>query len=216
MKRTITFLAILFLAFPVFSQFDFGVKAGVSSSSIKAEETLPAATGENYDQLKVEATNAKLGFHGGLFARVSLLGAFVQPELLFSTGGGEVTIQELNANKDVIKETVKEQTYNKIDVPIMAGLRFGILRLQLGPVGSVMLSNKSALEAYHEDYKQKFNSMTWGYQFGVGVDLFRKITLDLKYEGSLSKLGAGVEIDGQEYDFDTRANQFVLNAGIVF
>lgn len=216
MKRAIPFLTLLFLSVPVFSQFDVGVKAGVTSSSLKAEETLPAAAGQNYDQLKVQATNAKLGFQGGLFARLSLLGAFVQPELLFSTGGGEVTIRELDANKEVIASTVQDQTYNKLDMPIMAGLRFNILRLQAGPVGSLMLSNNSALEAYSDDYKQKFNSMTWGYQVGLGLDLFRTITLDLKYEGSLSKLGAGVEINGQEYDFDTRANQFVLNVGLVF
>ena len=39
------------------------------------------------------------------------------------------------------------------------------------------------------DYEEKFNGATWGYQVGVGLDIFKKITIDVKYEGNLSKLG---------------------------
>ncbi|MFC2087799.1 porin family protein [Bacteroidota bacterium] len=215
MKRIITVLIVLLMSTSISAQLDFGVKAGITSSSLKAEETLPAAINQNFDELKVQATNAKFGFQGGIFARVSLLGVFIQPELLLSSGGGEVTIQELNANKDVINEVVKEQSYNKLDLPVMAGFKLAFLRLQVGPIGSLMLSNKSALADY-DGYEQKFRSMTWGYQAGIGMDIFKKLTLDLKYEGSLSKLGNGVEINGQDYDFDSRVSQFVFNVGILF
>lgn len=216
MYRLLAIISLFLISsYPAFSQFDYGLKAGITSSSLSADETFPAAVNQDFDKLKVEATNARLGFQGGAFARISLLGIFIQPELLFSSGGGEVTIQELDANDEIINEKIKKQTYNKLDLPVMAGISFGMARLQVGPVGSLMLSNNSALADY-ESYEEKFRQITWGYHAGIGIDFFETITLDLKYEGSLSKLGSGVEIDGTNYTFDNRSSQLVLNLGIMF
>ena len=104
---------------------------------------------------------------------------------------------------------VKDQQFNKIDMPIMVGMKFGPARVQLGPIASIVLSNKSALADYG-NYEEEFNGATWGYQVGVGLDLGESIILDAKYEGSLSRLGKGVKIGGETRNFDSRTNQFVV------
>jgi hypothetical protein len=78
-----------------------------------------------------------------------------------------------------------------------------------------MLDQQSALEAAG-NYKEEFNGATWGYQVGVGLDLLNTLTLDAKYEGSLSKLGDQVTIGDKPFDIDNRPNQFVVTVGLFF
>ena len=66
------------------------------------------------------------------------------------------------------------------------------------------------------DYKEEFNGATWGYQIGVGLDILKKVTIDLKYEGNLSKLADGVKIGDQTMNFDSRNSQFVATLGFFF
>ncbi|MCK7536999.1 MAG: hypothetical protein MZV63_41575 [Marinilabiliales bacterium] len=66
------------------------------------------------------------------------------------------------------------------------------------------------------DVKEEFNGTTWGYQVGLGLDVFKKLTIDLKYEGSLSKLGDGVKIGGEVQDFDSRNSKIILSLGWIF
>ena len=79
-----------------------------------------------------------VGFHFGLFGRIKIANFFVQPELLFTSSGGQVKVQDITSNT----ETIKNQTYNKIDIPVLAGLKFGPARIEVGPVASFMLITK--------------------------------------------------------------------------
>jgi hypothetical protein len=139
---------------------------------------------------------------------------YIQPEVLFSTSTTEVQIQEIDQGT-VVDEVTKEQKFNKIDVPLMAGWKFGPARIQFGPVASIVLSNESAIEAAY-DYEEEFNKATWGYQVGAGLDLFSTLTLDIKYEGSLSKFGDGIVVGDTKREFDSRPNQFIFSLGIFF
>ena len=99
----------------------------------------------------------------------------------------------------------------------MLGYKAGPLRLQAGPVGTIMLSSDPALDMFETiDVEEEFNGATWGYQVGIGFDLFKKLTLDIKYEGNLSKLADGVNIGDQDFSFDSRNNQLVASIGFFF
>ena len=98
----------------------------------------------------------------------------------------------------------------------MVGYKAGPLRLQAGPVGTIMLSTDPSLDGFMEmDYKEEFNGATWGYQVGIGLDI-KKITIDVKYEGNLSKLADGVKIGGETRSFDSRNSQLVATLGFFF
>ena len=215
MKRFTLLMAALLIAGTSFAQIDFGVKAGVTSTSVNTDETMQNLQNQDYESLKVQGANAKVGFQGGVFGRIALLGIYVQPELLFSSTSSEVEVTKLYESQDPVSE-VRTQEFQKLDFPIMAGFKFGPARIQVGPVGSLVLSGESAVSEVVEGYEQKFNSATWGYQAGVGLDLFNKLTVDLKYEGNLSKLGDEVSIGEQNYEIDSRASQWVLNVGFFF
>ncbi|MCF8336086.1 MAG: PorT family protein [Bacteroidales bacterium] len=220
MKKVYIILFLMVIALPgVFGQLQFGVKGGIVSSSTSLDTritNLPQNQDINYDALEMEAMESKVGFQAGFFGRISLASLYVQPELLFTSTGSKVKVTEVyESSTQENVETVKNQEFKKIDIPLMAGFKFGPARIQAGPVGSIMLDHQSAIEAA-TNYKEEFNGATWGYQVGVGLDLFNALTLDAKYEGSLSKLGERVKIGDKAYSIDNRPNQYVVTLGIFF
>ena len=62
-----------------------------------------------------------------------------------------------------------------------------------------------------------YNNLTFGYQAGIGVDIIKRITLDLRYEGSLQKYQTQIEnVAGTKFTLDDRPNAFLLSVGIMF
>jgi len=221
MKRFYLVLLLTVFALPsVFGQLQFGVKGGIVSASSTLDKNLTQEqlmeANVEYDELKMKAQDAKVGFQAGLFGRLSIAALYVQPELMFTSTSSRVKVNEVYSNGiDSTYSTIKNQEFKRIDIPIMVGWKFGPARLQAGPVGTIMLDQKSALEAAG-DYKEEFNGAAWGYQVGVGLDLLNTLTIDAKYEGSLSKLGESVTIGNADYSIDNRPNQFIVTVGLFF
>jgi len=219
MKRFYLILLVMLFTLPAaFGQLQFGIKGGIVSASSNMDTKLTDLPSQevNYDQLKVKAQDSKVGFQAGLFGRISLAALYVQPELMFTSTGSRVKVTEIyEGDQQENVEIIKNQEFKKIDIPIMVGWKFGPARIQAGPVGSIMLDQQSAIEAA-ANAKEEFNGATWGYQAGVGLDLFNTLTLDAKYEGSLSKLGESVKIGNKSYSIDNRPSQFVITVGLFF
>ncbi len=197
----------------------FGFKGGVTSSNVKFNnKTLDQiSTTSGAKDFLVEQGNSKMGLQFGFFGRIQIVGFFIQPELLFSHSQGEVQLTDVTSSQ-VYQET---QKFNKIDIPVMVGWKLGPARLGLGPVASFMLNESDGLRSKlasltTETTKNNFKNATFGYQIGVGLDILKKIALDVKYEGNLSKLGSGLTLDGTNYKFDQRNPQWIFSVGIFF
>jgi len=195
----------------------FGFKAGVSSTNVKFDDIKNIESSDGLKEYAIKQGDSKMGFHAGLYGRIQLLGLFVQPELLFTHSEGEVVLADVTASQ-MYTET---QKFNKIDIPVIVGWKFGPARLGIGPVASFMLSESDGLKdklssISSEATENNFRKATFGYQIGVGLDILKKITLDVRYEGNLSKLGNGITLGGKDYKFDQRNPQFIFSAGIFF
>jgi hypothetical protein len=195
----------------------FGIKGGVTSSNVKFDDITNIQTSDNLKEFAVEQGNSKMGMQFGFFGRIQIVGFFIQPELLFAHSQGEVLLTDVTAGQ-VYKET---QKFNKVDIPVMVGWKLGPARIGLGPVASIMLSESDGLKdkltsLAGETTTNNFKNATFGYQVGVGLDILKKITLDVKYEGNLSKLGSGIKLGDTNYSFDQRNPQWIFSVGIFF
>ncbi|WPP49873.1 porin family protein [Catalinimonas niigatensis] len=204
MKRILLITAALTLfAYSSYAQFfTLGPKVGISSSKIQVKQDVEG----------IISGDAGVGFHAGLFARVSILGFYVQPEALFTSTRGQIVIDEPGSSTI---NAVQDLTYNKLDVPVMLGFKIGpLLRLNAGPIFSMLLSNDARTDGTVDEIEQNYKDATVGYQVGVGLDI-SKITLDLKYENNLSALGESVTIPGvnQPFETDTRNQLIQLSLG---
>ena len=212
MKRTIILLvALAFIGTTVSAQFiKFGVKTGVNFSKLKFDDIRDIEVG-NIDYKLSEDENFT-GFHIGVMSRIKIFAAYLQPELYFNTSGGKVLLEEMAGTA----EHVKKIKYNKIDLPILVGGKLGFLRLNAGPVASVILSTDSELTEIIPEMETLSKNASLGFQAGAGFDLFKTLTFDFRYEGGLSKVGDKLSLDNQDFAFDSRASKFMLSVGFFF
>lgn len=213
MKKSILIVLSVFLALPAFSQVNFGLKAGVSTTNVKMDDVKTLTSGET--EYLVDAINgANYGFHAGAFVRFSMLGFYIQPELVFASRTDEYTVADAETPTE---ETIKKQQFNRLDLPIMLGTKLGPIRLNAGPAARLLINSPKDLIAEVDDLKAMYNDLTFGYQAGIGVDIVKRITIDLRYEGSLQKYQTKIEnAAGTTVTLDDRTNAFLLSVGIMF
>lgn len=211
MKKLSIILFAALISLPAFSQIKFGIKAGASTNSLTMDNVKQIATGSSTYSVQM-LEEAKYGFHGGLFMRVKLLALYVQPELLFASKSSAYKVT--NVTTGTVKDVV--QSMNKLDIPVMVGLKFGPVRVNAGPAGSLLIGSPKEL-INDPNLKSSYAKMSIGYQAGVGLDILKKLTIDLRYEGSLKKYQTQIEnLAGTTVNLDDRPNAFLFSLGLMF
>ncbi len=154
--------------------FRIGIKGGVNLSSVKV-----ASLSTNLEN--------KTGYQLGAFARIGRT-FFLQPEVYFTAK--EVNVDVLNSlttNQGVVGFSQKS-----LDVPLLAGIKLGPLRVLAGPVASYAISASTSPDAAVKSYfsgtsQDIINRSSFSYQAGIGFDILN-LSLDLRYEGTMSEL----------------------------
>lgn len=207
MKKLLVLALVLFCSFTTFSQVRFGIKAGAATTTVP---TYDVSTGEN----NIEALkNAAFGFHAGLFLRMTLMKMYIMPEVVFASTTYDYNVSTAAAPND--PEEVS-QKFDKLDIPILFGFMLGPLRINAGPAASILISSPKELIS-NPDFADLYRSATFGYQAGIGVDIANKLTIDLRYGGSLSKkFGDEVTIGSQTFNLDHREPSILLSLGFMF
>jgi hypothetical protein len=205
MKKLLVLFLAVFIALPAISQVKFGLKVGASTTSISMDDITLTHGSASY--LVEKAEDAGYGLHLGAFLRVNISKLYIQPEVLFATRSNDYKV----TNTNTMVDSVKSQTFNRLDIPVMIGVKFGPVRINAGPVGSVNIGSPKQL-IDDPDFKAVYAGMTFGYQAGVGLDLFKKLTIDMRYEGGLSKFQSKIG----DIALDDRPNAFLLSVGYMF
>jgi hypothetical protein len=218
MKKILLFVSILAFSTNISAQdFSWGPKLSLSSPSLKLKDVKELGTVDEFVDL-LEERDAKLGYQIGVFARVSLLGIYVQPEVLFSNSSTELKFTDvIDENTELVD--VINVSMNKIDIPVMFGKRFlRVFRVNAGPVFTLLLSDNIKQEGLSDSFKEvkaNYKNSTVGLQVGAGLDL-SILTIDLRYELGLQSISDNITISGTEFSTDQRLNQFLLSVGIKF
>jgi len=208
MKKLILTLAAAFLLiqFADAQIFQFGIKGGLGVNKLKMEDlsspdaAYELATGDNV-----------VGYHLGIQTRIKLAMLYVQPELYFNDAGGCLTHDNGVDIRDINIEI------KRIDLSVLLGLKFGPARVGIGPVGSFVVKDEvvTSIAEIEPDASIFTSSMTWGFQAGIGLDL-SKISLDVRYEGALNKLGDSFDVGTSNFKLDARPSQWVFSLGFWF
>jgi Outer membrane protein beta-barrel domain len=214
MKKFLVIALVILISVPAISQIKFGIKAGVSTTNLNMP-SLKTITSGNTAYTIDAISSAKYGFHGGVFLRLTLLGIYLQPELLLSTRTNEYTITNVTTGQSTAS-FIASQKFNKLDIPVMLGFKLGPLRLNAGPAASLLINSPKDIIT-DNNYKAMYSRMTFGYQAGVGFDLLKTLTFDIRYEGSLKKYQNQIEnLTGTKFNLDDRADAFLFSVGLMF
>ncbi len=203
-------IAVLFISVSANAQlFQYGLKAGINFSSISMDEVTGITDGSQvYDLVTGESV---AGYQAGLMTRVNIAMLFVQPELYFTTTGGVVEQVYESGTKELL-----DVKFNRFDIPLLVGVKLGPARVNAGPVGSMVISSVNELVEVSQDLETLTGGLTWGFQAGIGVDLFKKLAIDARYEGSLSQYGDSFTVGGMDHTLDARPSQWIVTVGYWF
>lgn len=235
MKKTFLLMAaVLILSSSAFAGGGFGLSLGPK-------------VGYQTAVLSYRQADIKDGFMNhftvGLFGRVEIGGFYIQPEALWFKTSNAFT---LNTNYDVTTlipgVTIPsgagvEFTLNamNIQVPILLGYKLNIIdnllaiRAQVGPTLNFVIPQKTlvnqtigsteSVEVSNESFDTK--SIAFGLQGGLGVDVLKRITLDINYNFGITKMFGAEVINntswGQYIDTnnisDVHTNMFMVTIG---
>jgi len=211
MKKIMALILVAFIAIPIFAQFKWGIKAGLSTNSISMDKAVQL-TGQAGTYTVKALTNSNFGYHGGLFVRLTLLGVYLQPEVLFATTENKYNV----TNPGVTTPHEVLQKLNNLSIPVMVGFKIGPIRINAGPAGTVALNTPKEL-IIDPQLNNIYNRMSFGYQAGLGFDLLKILTFDVRYEGSLQKYQTQIQSTlGTKVALDNRPNAFLFSVGIMF
>lgn len=183
--------------------FNFGIKGGINYNS--------------NGNLKTDITNIRVssdqetGYHIGILTEMKLpLWLYLRPELYYTHTNSSYNHNSLGGSN--IKG---ELTMDKIDVPVLLGLRFlKIGRIFLGPSFHYNMNTKLKGSDIIDDLKKiSSDDFTVGGQFGLGLEL-GKLGFDVRWETGLSDSEAKFvheNIDLGGLSIDTSQQQFILS-----
>ncbi len=229
MKRILIAAALLFTANVAMCQiFALGIKGGLNSTKLKMKDVVQPLKDANGNETRttitMEEAASDLGFHVGGFARINALVMFVQPEIYYTNMSSHIKISTsdiLSSTRYEDESETAEVKNHRIDIPVIVGAKFGPARLGLGPVASFNLKSKTKVsnqmkEQIGAGLDGAKNTATFAMQIGAGLDILKKLTLDLRYEFGLSKMGDELTVGKQSFKTDQRANSFIASIGWMF
>lgn len=204
MKKLLVFTLAALLVLPAFSQINFGLKLGANTTTVPKYDV---TAGTN----PIEALkDAQWGLQAGAFLRIGIKSIFIQPELMLASNTYEYNVST-STGSDFL-----EQKFTRLEIPVLLGVKLGPLHINVGPSADIHIGSPEAL-IDHPDFGDLYRSATFGYQAGLGVDLFKKLVLDARYGGSLSeRFGESVTIGDQTFNLDSRQPSFIISLGIMF
>lgn len=199
--------------------------------------------------LSYQKADIKAGFSNhftaGIFGRVTVGRVYVQPEVLYfkTSNVFDAHVIGVEENENLFNLPTGANvnlTLNQMNlqVPILVGfnvidLDVVTLRAQVGPTANFVLQSKTlydqtytlegqTAEIANTTTDEKFNpkSISWGVQAGLGVDVLKRITLDINYNFGLSKMFDALNETtlGETFDFsnidNTKQNMFMVTVGI--
>lgn len=205
MKKLFLMIIAVFVTMAVYPQVKFGLKAGVATNTVP---TYDINTGTN----NIEAyKDASFGYHAGAFLRITLMGMYIMPEVVFAS-----TSYDYKVTTAEDPEVIKTQKFDKLDIPVLLGFKLGPVRINAGPSASILIGSPKELIS-DPNFSDLYRSATFGYQAGLGFDIVSHLTFDLRYGGSLSKkFGESVTIGSQTFNLDQRESSVMLSIGYMF
>jgi len=208
MKNLIFAIFALLLANTAQAQFfGLGLKGGLNTQINHPDDITIGNGGDPKLNFGVDGRN--FGTQFGAYMRFGKK-FFVQPEVLFNSNKIDYKI-----GASGVGEVIKNEKYQFLDIPVLMGVKLGPVRLQAGPVGHYFLKSTSELTDF-DGYEARFKQITWGWQGGLNIG-FKRISLDLRYEGNFSKQGNHITFFGDQYNFSESPARLIvgLNFAIV-
>lgn len=207
MKKLLLCLCLGIICCTLNAQIKFGIKAGAGSTSLNAED-FNVLSADGREQFNLALEDANLSLYGGFLVQLRFGNILIQPELVYNSNSADFRVDSIGFS------SITNEKYQYLDIPLLVGIKLGPLRLMAGPEGHVFLNSTEGFLDF-DGYKQDFQSLTVGWQGGIGLDIW-KLALDLRFQGNLTNFGDHIRFNGRNYDFNDEPNRFLFSVAYIF
>lgn len=158
-----------------------GIKGGLNLSNLYVND--------------VHDENARIGWHGGLYAQLFSNEAFaIQPEVNFSTKGTGITYGSVNnTSVNINHDTRINLSY--LDIPVLAVFKLGrAAEIHVGPYWSYLLKAEIRNKGNNPDNefdtidRDNFDNWDYGLVGGIGFNLGKAAQLGARYNYGLNEI----------------------------
>lgn len=202
-------------------------------------------------KLSYYKADIKAGFSNhftvGIFGRVTIGRIYLQPELLYFKTSNVFDVTATGTDSDNLFNLPAGANINmtlnsmNLQMPILLGMnildtKLITLRAQVGPTANFVIKSQTIYDETYSldgqqhdlekntDADQDFDtkSISWGLQAGLGVDVLKRITLDINYNFGMSNIFNSLNDTalGNTFDFTnidrTKENIFMVTIGFKF
>lgn len=204
MKKLFFIFAIVAFTNIAFTQVNFGIKAGLNTINVNDE-----IINLNVNDFSFAVDEAQYGFHAGIFLRAKLGPILLQPELVFNSDNVDYTFDQ-----GALGQSIVNQKYRSVDLPVLVGIKLGPIRLLGGPVAHYQF--ESIVDIREDIISEDIGSnVALGLQVGGGFDI-KKLTFDIRYEVNGNKIGDSLSVLGEGINFSQNRNRIVASVGYKF
>lgn len=175
----------------------FGVKGGLNFTNFYKDD--------------IDDRNGLVGFNAGLYGRFMITeGVAIQPELLYTTRGAEVTWSGF------FQDSRSSVNLGYVQVPVLLSVNIlPFLNIHAGPYAGYLVNararNKSTSNFFNfedEVNMDNYNRFDYGLSGGIGLD-FAKFHVGARYDYGLATIGKERSFLGNNYTFPDAKNSAV-------
>ena len=205
MKKHLFFSSLFFLSVAAMAQstVSFGIRGGVTNSSVKgdAAENLQSMIKYTGGALTTENKN---GFYAGGFVNIPVSESFsIEPGITYAQKGYTVRGQFGIEGADLVSAK-SELTLGYVEVPVLAKANFSGLQLFVGPqvayLANAGLHTRAGALGFNfindkRDVKDQFNDVDISLTGGVGYQFANGLRLQASYDHGLSRINSGQSME---------------------
>jgi len=212
MKKLSLILFIAMFAHISYGQFKFGV-VGSYSTSISSKSSIVLGNQLGRKTMELGFLDGQSSPSIGLALRKDFGYLYVDGQVNYRRNAYTMTIQNFQ-NIDAPMAYLEEKT-SMINMPITGGLKFGKVRLGLGPIFNYTLNHGDADFSQYGIEKIDRN-LQMGFLFNLGYDINNTFTINARYENTFNKIGDDFRYNGKFLKLNSRVDYATINLGMYF
>ena len=205
MKKFIVIVASLLIAVSAHAQ--FGVVAGITSSSSNLKDAVADVQTQNITQ-----------YHVGVTYKLDLGLIAIQPSILYNMKGTKLNVANIGAT-----ELDYKTGYVEVPVQLQAGLNLGVARIYgfAEPFVGYAITNQ-VNSSLAKDPQSTWNNikskLEYGVGLGVGVELIKHVQVSAKYFWNMGSMyGTSIDFAGVKSTIaEQKASGIAASVAILF
>jgi len=205
MKKFIVIVASLLIAVSAHAQ--FGVVAGITSSSSNLKDAVADVQTQNITQ-----------YHVGITYKLDLGLIAIQPSILYNMKGTKLNVANIGAT-----ELDYKTGYVEVPVQLQAGLNLGVARIYgfAEPFVGYAITNQ-VNSSLAKDPQSTWNNikskLEYGVGLGVGVELIKHVQVSAKYFWNMGSMyGTSIDFAGVKSTIaEQKASGIAASVAILF